>query len=154
MRIFPPRMWLNRRGSRALASDPQVLEITGTSRVPREAVQLARIRAMAKTPAYRLQVLFEMREKTKKEKEEIYAEKRKKVAEEQKKLDDMRQTLKQMVQLRHDKKAEYAERTRRGEYTVSQIQANDRHIERLKQQEAAYQVEIDRQQERVQEAER
>jgi hypothetical protein len=109
---------------------------------------------MAKTPAYRLQVLFEMREKKKKEKEEIYAEKKKKVAEEQKKLDDMRQKLKEMVQLRHDKKAEYAERTRRGEYTVSQIQANDRHIDRLKQQEAAYQVEIDRQQERVQEAER
>jgi hypothetical protein len=109
---------------------------------------------MAKTPACRLQVLYEMREKTKKEKEEVYAEKRKKVVEEQQKLDEMRQKLKEMVQHRHDKKAEYAERTRRGEYTVSQIQQNDRHVDRLKQQEAAYQVEIDRQQERVQEAER
>lgn len=109
---------------------------------------------MAKTPAYRLQVLFEMREKKKKEAEEVYAEKKKKVVEEQKKLDDMKQKLKDMVQHRQNKKVEYAERTRKGEYTVSQIQANDRHIERLKQQEAAYQVEIDRQQERVQEAER
>jgi hypothetical protein len=109
---------------------------------------------MAKTPAYRLQVLFEMREKKKKQAEEEYAEKKKKVIAEQQKLDEMRQTLKDMVQARHEKKAEYAERTRRGEYTVSQIQANDRHIERLKQKEAAYQVEIDRQQERVQEAER
>ena len=109
---------------------------------------------MAKSPAYRLQVLFEMREKAKKEAEEIYAEKKRKVAEEQKKLDDMRQKLKEMVQLRQTKKAEYAERTRMGEYTVNQIQQNDRHVERLKQQEAAFQVEIDRQQERVAEAER
>jgi hypothetical protein len=109
---------------------------------------------MAKSPAYRLQVLFEMREKAKKDAEEIYAEKKRKVAEEQKKLDDMRQKLKEMVQLRLDKRADYAERTRTGEYTVNQIQQNDRHIERLKQQEAAFQVEIDRQQERVAEAER
>jgi hypothetical protein len=109
---------------------------------------------MAKGPAYRLQVLFEMREKKKKEAEELYAEKKKLVAIEQKKLDDMRTKLKEMVQHRIDKKAEYADRTRKGEYTVNQIQQNDRHIERLKQQEAAYQVEIDRQQERVQEAER
>jgi hypothetical protein len=73
---------------------------------------------------------------------------------EQKKLDDMKQTLKDMVQKRADRKAEYAERTRRGEYTVNQIQGNDRHIDKMKQQEAAYQVEIDRQQERVVEAER
>lgn len=109
---------------------------------------------MAKTPAYRLQVLFEMREKKKKEAEELYAEKKKKVIEEQKKLDDMKDTLKEMVQHRHDKKREYAERTRAGEYTVSQITANDRHVERLKQKEQAYQVEIDRQAERLQEAER
>jgi hypothetical protein len=109
---------------------------------------------MAKGPAYRLQVLFEMREKAKLEAEELYAEKKKLVAVEQKKLDDMKQTLKDMVQKRADRKAEYAERTRRGEYTVNQIQGNDRHIDKMKQQEAAYQVEIDRQQERVVEAER
>jgi hypothetical protein len=109
---------------------------------------------MAKGPAYRLQVLFEMREKAKVEAEELYAEKKKLVVVEQKKLDDMKQTLKDMVQKRADRKADYAERTRRGEYTVNQIQANDRHIDKMKHQEAAYQVEIDRQQERVVEAER
>lgn len=109
---------------------------------------------MAKGPAYRLQVLFEMREKAKVEAEELYAEKKKLVVVEQKKLDDMKQTLKDMIQKRADRKADYAERTRRGEYTVNQIQANDRHIDKMKQQEAAYQVEIDRQQERVVEAER
>ena len=82
------------------------------------------------------------------------AEKKKLVNIEQKKLEEMREHLKGLVQKRQDKKAEYAERTRRGEYTVNQIQGNDRHVEKMKQQEAAYQVEIDRQQERLQEAER
>jgi len=109
---------------------------------------------MAKGPAYRLQVLFEMREKSKLEAEELYAEKKKLVVIEQKKLEEMKQTLKDMVQRRQDRKADYAERTRRGEYTIAQIQGNDRHIEKMKQQEAAYQVEIDRQQERLIEAER
>ena len=109
---------------------------------------------MANGPAYRLQVLFEMREKAKDESEEIYAEKKRAVVVEEKKLEEMKLHLKEMVQKRQDKKTEYAERTRRGEYTINQIQGNDRHIEKLKQQEAAYQVEIDRQQERVAEAER
>lgn len=109
---------------------------------------------MAKTPAYRLQVVFEMREKKKREAEEIYAEKKKIVIAEQKKHDEMKEKLKQMVQMRQDKRIDYAERTRRGEFTVMQIQGNDRHLERLKQTEAAYQVEIDRQGERVQQAER
>ncbi len=109
---------------------------------------------MAKGPAYRLQVLFEMREKAKVAAEEVYAEKKKLVAIELKKLDEMKNHLKEMIQKRQDRKSDYSERTRRGEYTINQIQANDRHIEKMKQQEAAYQVEIDRQQERVVEAER
>ena len=109
---------------------------------------------MAKGPAYRLQVLFELREKAKLEAEEVYAEKKKLVIVEQLKLDEMKQTLKDMVQRRQDRKADYSERTRGGEYTIAQIQGNDRHIEKMKQQEAAYQVEIDRQQERLVEAER
>ena len=109
---------------------------------------------MAKGPAYRLQVLFEMREKAKVAAEEVYMAKKKLVLVEQKKLDDMKVSLKGMIQKRQEKKAEYSERTRRGEYTIDQMQQNDRHIEKMKQQEAAYQVEIDRQQERLVEAER
>lgn len=109
---------------------------------------------MAKTPAYRLQVVFEMREKKKVEAEEAYAEKRKLVALEQKKLDGMKQKLREMVQLRQTKKADYADRTRAGEYTIAQIQGNDRHVEKLRLTEEAFQVEIDRQHERVVDAER
>jgi hypothetical protein len=109
---------------------------------------------MAKSPAYRLQVLYEIREKKKKEAEEVYAEKKKLVAVEQKKLDDMKNKLKEMIAFRNAKKAEYADQTRRGELNINQINAGDRHIARLKQEEAAYKVEIDRQHERVIEAEK
>jgi len=109
---------------------------------------------MARSPAYRLQVLYEIREKKKKEAEELYAEKKKIVAAEQKKLDEMKQKLRDMIAARQAKKAEYAEKTRRGELNINQINAGDRHIARLKQEEAAYKVEIDRQHERVIEAER
>ena len=109
---------------------------------------------MARSPAYRLQVLYEIRERKKKEAEEAYAEKKKLVAIEQKKLDEMKQKLKDMIAFRIAKKAEYAEQTRRGELNINQINGGDRHVMRLKAEESAYKVEIDRQHERVMDAER
>lgn len=108
---------------------------------------------MAKLPAYRLQALFDIREKEKDKAEEFYAEKKRAVAEQQKVLDGMKQKLRDMVAFREDKKREYVEKMRSGELNVTQIQANDRHIDRLKHEEQAYQVEISRQGERVKEAE-
>ena len=70
----------------------------------------------------------------------------------QKKLDDMKQTLRDMAAFRQSKKEEYAEKMRAGDLNINGIQANDRHIEKLKQEEQAYQVEIQRQAERVNEA--
>lgn len=109
---------------------------------------------MAKLPAYRLQVLFDIREKEKKAKEEAYAAKKAQVIAEQKKLDEMKQKLRDMIAFREDKKREYVDKMRSGELTIGQITGNDRHIEKLKQQENAYQVEINRQMERVADAER
>jgi hypothetical protein len=107
---------------------------------------------MAKKPKYRLEVLMDIREKAKKEAEEFYAEQQKKLVIEQKKHEDMKQTLRDMVAMRQQKKAEYAEKMRSGELNVQQITGNDRHIEKLKQEENAYQVEINRQAERVNDA--
>lgn len=109
---------------------------------------------MAKLPPYRMQVLFEIREKAKEAAEEHYAEKKKAVAREQKKLDDMKQQLRDMAAFRENKKAEYAMKMRAGELTIQQIQANDRHIDKLKQEEQAFLVEIQRQAERVNEAQK
>lgn len=108
---------------------------------------------MPKLPDYRLQVLFDIREKAKDEAQEFYAEKKKAVAAQERILEEMKQTLRDMVQHREDKKQEYADKMRTGQLNVTQIQANDRHIDRLKHEEQAYQVEISRQMERVREAE-
>jgi two-component SAPR family response regulator len=107
---------------------------------------------MAQPPDYRLQVLFNLREKAKTEAEEFYAEKKKKVAEEQRKLDDMKQHLRDMVGFREQKKIEYTEKMRGGAMTIHAIQANDRHIDKLKLEEQAFQIEIVRQGERLNEA--
>lgn len=109
---------------------------------------------MAKLPPYRMQALFEIREKAKEAAEEFYAEKKKAVALEQKKLDDMKQQLRDMAAFRENKKAEYVEKMRAGDLNIQQIQANDRHIEKLKQEEQAFLVEIQRQAERVNEAQK
>lgn len=108
---------------------------------------------MPKLPAYRLQALFDIREKEKDQAEEAYAEKKRGVAEQEKIRDEMKQNLRDMVALREAKKQEYNEKMREGALNVTQIQANDRHIERLKHEEQAYQVEISRQEDRVREAE-
>jgi flagellar export protein FliJ len=108
---------------------------------------------MARQPPYRLQALYDLREKAKEEAEEHYAEKRRAVAEQEKILDDMKQQLRDMAAAREARKHEYAEKMRSGELNVNQINANDRHIEKLKQEEQAFQVEIQRQGERVREAE-
>ena len=107
---------------------------------------------MPKQPDYRLQVLFHIREKEKEQAEELYAEKKRAVVEQEQIRDEMKQKLRDMVSMREAKKLEYAEKMRTGELKITQIQANDRHIERLKHQEQAFQVEISRQEERVQEA--
>ena len=108
---------------------------------------------MAKKPNYRLQALFEIREKEKDAAEKVYAEKQQLLAAEQKKLEDMKEHLREMGRQREAKKHEYAEKMRSGELNINQITANDRHIEKMKQNEAAYQVEIQRQVENVTEAE-
>ena len=107
---------------------------------------------MAKGKDYRLKVLYEIREKEKKRAEDAYAERQQEVAREKKTLEDMRGRLKEMVQHREDRKAQYNEAMRSGQLNIDSIQSNDRHIERLKQEEAAYQVEITRQQEVLQDA--
>lgn len=108
---------------------------------------------MAKKPDYRLQALFEIREKEKERAEQEYVEKQAAVVQEQKKLEDMKEHLRQMVRDREEKKLEYAEKMRSGTLNIHQITANDRHIEKMKQAEAAYQVDIQRQMEAVRDAE-
>ncbi len=102
---------------------------------------------MAKTPKYRMQVVFELREQAKEAAEAEYAERKSELAAEEKKLEDLKQELRDMIDAREQKKLEYAEKLRQGEFSIQQIQGNDRHIERMKSEEQAFEMTIFRQQE-------
>ncbi|MEW5848545.1 MAG: flagellar assembly protein FliH [Myxococcota bacterium] len=108
---------------------------------------------MPKLPDYRLQTLFDMREKARKEAEDAYAEAMKAKLAEEKKLEEMKQELERMIQAREAKRLEYAERAAKGEYNVSQIQANHRHIDRMKEKEGAFKMEIEKQKDAIKRAE-
>ncbi|MFH1810897.1 MAG: flagellar assembly protein FliH [Pseudomonadota bacterium] len=107
-----------------------------------------------KLPDYRLQTLFNLREKAKKAAEDAYAEAQKEMAAEQARLDEMKAELAAKVEFREGKRHEYAEKASRGEMNVHTMTSSQRHIERLKEEEAAYEVEIDKQRERLHEAEK
>lgn len=109
---------------------------------------------MAKLPKYRLQTLFEIRAREKKEAEDAFAEAQKSVNEEQRRLDEMKAELAAKVEYREKKRQEYSEKAAQGELNIHAITSGQRHIERLKEEEAAYEVEIDKQRERLQEAEK
>lgn len=108
---------------------------------------------MAKLPDYRLQTLFSLRERAKKDAEDAYAEAQRLVNDEQRKLDEMKAELAAKVEYREKKKQEYSEKAARGELNIHAITSSERHVDRLKEEEAAYEVEIDKQREQLQEAE-
>lgn len=109
---------------------------------------------MAKLPDYRLQVLYDMRDKTKKAAEDAYGEAMQAKIVEEKKLEQMNQELAAMAQAREDKRIEYADKAARGECNVQQIQGNNKHLERLKEREGAFKMEIERQKDNIRAAER
>jgi len=104
---------------------------------------------MPKMPPYRLQALFDMREKAKKDAEEAYARVQTELAAEEQKLEDLKVELKDMVKLREEKKEEYSRKMAQGELTVVQIQTNDRHIEKMKAAEKAFGMKLVRQKEAI-----
>lgn len=104
---------------------------------------------MAKMPAYRLQALFDIRERAKKAAEDAYAKEQKKLIVEKNQLKKMENTLEEMKQLREQKKAEYAEAMNSSTLTIEKIQINNRHIDLLVQKEKDFVIEIDKQKEVV-----
>lgn len=108
---------------------------------------------MAKKPDYRLQTLFQIREKAKGEAEDFYAQRQRELLEQEKILEEMKQKLAGMEKARRDRKADYADRLAAGELKITEVTANDRHIERMKQEELAYSIDIQRQKESLAEYE-
>lgn len=105
-------------------------------------------------PTYRLQALLEIRERAKKEAEEIFAQATQALREEQDKLAAEERRLEEMIEDRHRRRESYARQLASGEMKVTDQSNAYRYIERLKEKEAEQQTVIDAQREQVREAEK
>jgi YscO-like protein len=100
---------------------------------------------MAQLPEYKLQILFNMRERSKKDAEDAYAKEQKKVATAENKLKTMQKTLEEMKATRDQKRVEYANAMQKERMTIEKIEINNRHLEMLVEKENTYEIEINKQ---------
>ncbi len=100
---------------------------------------------MAQLPEYKLQTLFNIRERSKKAAEDAYAKEQKKVAAAENQLKTMQKTLEAMKASRDQKRLEYADAMQKEVMTIEKIDINNRYLEMLVEKEAAYEVEINKQ---------
>ncbi len=100
---------------------------------------------MAAFPRYRLQALFDLRERAKKEAEEFYAKEKQRAEQEEKTLAQMEHRLLEMKAFRAKKNLEYAEQLRSQISTVDKITVNEAHLKSLKAKEESHAVQIDQQ---------
>lgn len=105
-------------------------------------------------PQYRLQVLLDLRERAKKMAEEAFAEATQVLADEKVRLEEERTLMQEMIEDRHERRAEYARKLTTGEMRVTDQSNAYKFIERLKEREADQQIVVDGQQEQVREAEK
>lgn len=103
---------------------------------------------------YRLQALLEIRERAKKEAEELFAQAMQYLAEEKERLRQEEELLEQMIADRHRRREDYAQKLATGEMKITDQSNAYRYIERLKEKEVEQQTVIDAQQEQVREAEK
>jgi len=82
-------------------------------------------------PQYRLQTLIDLRERTKKEKEEELAESKKRHRVEQQKLEDLRKQLQEKKDGREAKQKEFAAKTQRGELGINGYLQAERYLKRV-----------------------
>jgi flagellar export protein FliJ len=105
-------------------------------------------------PKYRLQTLLELRERAKKDAEEVFAQALQQLAEEEARLREEEENLERMIEDRHRRREEYARKLASGEMKVTDQSNAYRYIERLKEKEVEQQTVIDAQKEQVREAEK
>ena len=105
-------------------------------------------------PKYRPQTLLELRERAKKDAEEVFAQALQQLAEEEARLREEEENLERMIEDRHRRREEYARKLASGEMKVTDQSNAYRYIERLKEKEVEQQTVIDAQKEQVREAEK
>lgn len=83
---------------------------------------------------YRLTTLLDMRERTKKEKEDLFADAKKKLYEQQQIAENLRKQHQQMKDNRTAKANELQDKMRKGELGVNDYLNGDRYLKRLDQE--------------------
>ncbi|MCC7380696.1 MAG: hypothetical protein IT384_02645 [Deltaproteobacteria bacterium] len=103
---------------------------------------------------YRLQVLYEMKERAEEAAKEVFARAQQALRDEEKKLEDYKLELERMIEDRKRRREEYSLKLASGEMKVTDQSAAYRFIERLKEKEAEQQIKIEAQRDQVRQAEK
>jgi flagellar export protein FliJ len=105
-------------------------------------------------PHYRLQTLYEIKERKEKEAKDAFAAAQAALRQQEKLLEDMKAELERMIQDRHRRREEYSQKLASGEMKITDQSAAYRFIERLKEKEKEQELKIEGQKEQVRFAEK
>ncbi len=105
-------------------------------------------------PKYRLQALLGIRERAEEEAKELFVRAQQRLREEETLLKEHEDELERMIEDRHRRRREYADKLASGEMKITDQSAAYRFIDRLKEREAEQKGKIDAQREMVYEAEK
>lgn len=103
---------------------------------------------------YRLQTLLEIRERAEEEAKENFARAQHILKQERDYLAQLQQELEDMIEERHRRRREYADKLASGEMKIHEQSSANRYIARMKEMELEQQTKIDGQKEQVREAEK
>ncbi len=105
-------------------------------------------------PVYRLQALYDIKERKEKDAKEAFAAAQQALRDQQKLQKDMEEELQRMIEDRHRRREEYSQKLASGEMKVTDQSSAYRYIERLKDKEKEQEFKIEAQKEQVRNAEK
>ena len=105
-------------------------------------------------PVYRLQALYDIKERKEKDAKEAFAAAQQALRDQQKLQKDMEEELQRMIEDRHRRREEYSQKLASGEMKVTDQSSAYRYIERLKEKEKEQEFKIEAQKEQVRNAEK
>ncbi|MFO0727437.1 MAG: flagellar FliJ family protein [Myxococcota bacterium] len=105
-------------------------------------------------PVYRLQALYDIKERNEKDAKDAFGAAQQALREQQKLQKDMEDELKRMIEDRHRRREEYSQKLASGEMKVTDQSSAYRFIERLKEKEKEQEFKIEAQKENVRNAEK
>lgn len=105
-------------------------------------------------PVYRLQVLYDMKERAEKDAKDAWASAQARQREQEKLLEDLKAELERMIEDRKRRREEYSQKLASGEMKITDQSGANRFIERLKEKEKEQEAKIESQRENVRNAEK